>query len=57
MYKVKNISKDPRRLKVNGKNVIIAPGEDVLTSTPPANSNIFEVKGEKMEKNKKEVSE
>lgn len=50
MYKVKNITKDPRRLKVNGKNIIIEPGKEVLTSSPPANNNVFEVSKNKMEK-------
>ena len=44
MFKVKNISKDPRKLKVKGKNVIILPGEEVKMAFPPADNNVFEVK-------------
>ncbi len=53
MFKVKNISTDPRRLKVNGRNIIIMPGEEIQTSYPPSKSNVFEVKEVKT----KEVNE
>lgn len=43
MNTIKNISKDPRRLKVNSKNVIIMPGESVESDFPTESNNVFEV--------------
>ena len=54
MYKVKNISSDPRKFKEKGIDIIIMPGKEVITSSPPANSDVFEVKEIK---SKKEVNE
>jgi len=50
MYKVKNITSDPRKLQ--GK--IIMPGEEIETSKEIKSNNIFEVKELKT---KKEVNE
>ena len=52
-YIVKNISKDARKFRANGRDIIVEAGKEIVTTSPPKNSNIFEVK-EKIEK-KKEV--
>lgn len=46
MYKVTNISKDPRIFRADSKtaDILVGPGQSVLTSKPPAASNVWEVK-------------
>lgn len=46
MYKVTNISKDPRIFRADSKtaDILVGPGQFVLTSKPPAASNVWEVK-------------
>ena len=54
MYKVKNITKDPRKFQDRGMSIIVNPGEEVATMNPPIKSDIFEVREIK---GKKEVTE
>jgi hypothetical protein len=44
MYKVTNKTKDPRKLRINGADIIVGPGSYILTSKPLVSNDIWEVK-------------
>ena len=46
MYKVKNLTKEPRQFwdTFTGSNVVVGVGQTVLTSKPPENGEVWEVK-------------
>ena len=44
-YKVKNLSKDERKFRDrNGQDVLVEPGKSVITTSPPEDNDIWEVK-------------
>jgi len=54
MNTIKNISNDPRKVKVKGKYVIILPGESFKSDFPTESNNVFEVIKSEKSKNMKE---
>jgi len=50
-YKVKNIMKDSRKFYDGdvGKDVIVRPGETVITERPPSQKDVWEIDEEKKE--------
>lgn len=44
MYNVKNISKDPRKITLKYREIIVGPGESYQTSIPLQSNNVWEVK-------------
>jgi len=54
-YKVKNLMKDQRKFfdRHAGKVVVLNSGEVAITTCPPKNKEVFEVKRYEIKKNKK----